>query len=64
MRGVIESDAGEFFAAVFVGDDVVEDAIWVGDAREGEGDGAELDAFGDGLEVPVDSGQKAGMEGY
>jgi len=60
MGGIFEAYAGLFFAAVFVGADFIEHAIGVGDAGEGNRDGADDDRLGDGLELAMDSGEQAG----
>jgi len=49
---------GELVAAVFFRGDLVEDAVRVFDAGEGEVQGADADGLGEGLEAAVDAGEE------
>lgn len=55
MLGILEADARESFAAIFLSDDVVENAVGISSARERNGEIADADVFGDGLEFAVNT---------
>ena len=48
----------QLLAAIFLGGDLVEDAIGVGDARECQREIADLDVLRDGLKASVDAVQQ------
>ena len=58
MLGIVEANAREFFAAIFLGDDVVQGLVGIGGPGESDGDRANSDVFGDGLKPAMNALQE------
>ena len=55
MLGIIKANAGDFLAAILLGDDIVQNLIRIGRAREADGHRSDADVLGNSLKPAMDS---------